>query len=191
MSLTPENIAEKEFTLGLRGYDKEEVRSYLQTVANSLSAAIDAASDSASAPGYAPDCEADEPSPKATTAGSADESATADDGTQPGSSTPDWSNLGDEIASVLRTAHEQANGLRADAESKASAIQAQAQQAADAAHKAAERDRTEAAASVAELAEQIAVLTSTRDEVLAELATLRSRLDDTIAASSGDKVSAS
>ena len=33
MALTPEEIAEKEFAFGLRGYDLEEVRAFLHLVA--------------------------------------------------------------------------------------------------------------------------------------------------------------
>lgn len=36
MSLTPEEIAGKEFTFGLRGYDQEEVRAFLQLVATQV-----------------------------------------------------------------------------------------------------------------------------------------------------------
>src|SRR5690606_3938595 len=39
MTLTPEEIAEKEFAFGLRGYDQEEVRAFLLLVAAEFQAA--------------------------------------------------------------------------------------------------------------------------------------------------------
>ncbi len=42
MSLTPDEIANKEFLVGLRGYDKEEVRSFLRTVAVAFGSASQA-----------------------------------------------------------------------------------------------------------------------------------------------------
>lgn len=236
MALTPEEIAEKEFALGLRGYDKDEVRSYLQTVAVGLREAIDAAAASSLATathGPSGDAKADKPEDTAK-ADEPESGTSASDGPAAAlvgaaAEPPDWSSLGEEIASVLRTAHEQASGLRAAAESEAATVRGQAQQDAEAAREAAERDRAEAetwleqaqsealdlvagaqsriddrlakaketanreaVASVAELSAQIAQLTNTRDEVRAELTTLRSRLDDTISTTtSGEKVSAS
>jgi DivIVA domain-containing protein len=49
MAITPAEIANKEFLVGLRGYDKDEVRAYLQTVA----AAFDAAPSADDATGEA------------------------------------------------------------------------------------------------------------------------------------------
>lgn len=206
MALTPEKVAEKQFTLGLRGYDKDEVRSYLQTVAVGLREAIDAASVAATLREAVAQPGSDAPA--------VDGHATALSGA---AATPDWSNLGEEIALVLRTAHEQANRLRANAESQAATVREQAQQDADADRGAAEQDRAEAAAalesaqhesldlvasaqariddrlakaketaareaeaSVAELTAQIAELTGTRDHIRAELSSMRSRIDGAI-----------
>lgn len=244
MAVAPEEIAEKEFTLGLRGYDKDEVRSYLQIVATDLREAIAAASTAATEGRADADSttEAVDTSAKngsATEGGgstkAADKATSSARGdaaaTIPGpadGATPDWSNLGEEIASVLRTAHEQANGLRSDAESQAASIRQGAQQEADASREAAEKDRADAAsalekaqsealdlvaeaqsriddrlakateaanreaeASVAGLTAQIGELTTARDEVRAELTTLRARLDDTLAATADETVSAS
>ncbi|QXC59522.1 DivIVA domain-containing protein [Aquihabitans sp. G128] len=204
MSLTPDQIAEKEFLVGLRGYDKDEVRSFLTTVADALRAASAPAGDGSAAP-------AEPAAPAPAAAGT------------------DWANLGDEIAAVLRTAHEQAATLRSDAETEvaalrqqadadatgtrsaaeahAEAIRAEAEQArAEAATKltaaqdealtlvAGAQDRVakmlessklraqqEAEASVAHLTAQIAELTSARDAAKAHLADLRTRLDKAIA----------
>lgn len=243
MALIPEEVAEKEFALVLRGYDKAEVRSYLQAVAAGLREAIHAASaaeasaDTAAAAAMAAKDATDamiaekansapaEASVAAvqamrTTTGAAPVNPAAD------GEASDWSNLGEEIAAVLRTAHEQANGLRSEAEAQAATIRNRAQQNADEARQASEKDRSEAAvalehaqrealdlvaaaqariddrlakakekarreaeASVAELTEQVRELTSTRDKVRVELTALRSRLDDSLAVTSGDTVS--
>ena len=244
MAFAPEEIAEKEFTLGLRGYDKDEVRSYLRTVAEDLRSVIEASSadaaDEAKGSSVADNTakvldtsgnngSGTEGTGSTKVAAKAISSANGDDAAAtpaPTASaaptpegTPDWSNLGEEIALVLRTAHEQANGLRSDAEAQAAAIRDQAQQEADASRQTAEKDRADAAsalekaqgealglvteaqsriddrlakaketanreaeASVAGLTAQIGELTITRDEVRAELTTLRARLDDTLAA---------
>lgn len=147
MSLTPDEIANKEFLVGLRGYDKEEVRSFLRTVSVAFTT-VQQAAEAAPAPEPEPVVEpvaahAPEPEPASTS-----------------SAGKDWAELGEEIAAVLRTAHEQAGGLRADAEAAAAATRREAeaeatatrQQAAAEAESvlaAAEQDRTEAAGKLA------------------------------------------
>jgi len=57
MAITSEEIAGKEFLVGLRGYDKDEVRAYLQTVAaafDALPAAAPAPANAAAAAAPAP-----------------------------------------------------------------------------------------------------------------------------------------
>ena len=210
MSLTPEEIAGKEFLVGLRGYDKDEVRAFLRTVSEAFAA-------SAAPP--PPVIEA-EPAPEALAP------APATPATATGI---DWSNLGEEIAAVLRTAHEQAAALRSEAASEvktlrqqadenAATTRAQADAHADDTRATAEQERLEATskltsaqdealalvadaqarvdkmletskvrakkeaeASVAHLAGQIADLTSTRDVARSSLAELRTKLDDAIA----------
>ena len=54
MAITPEEIASKEFLVGLRGYDKDEVRAYLQTVAAAFEALPAEAPAPAAAPAAAP-----------------------------------------------------------------------------------------------------------------------------------------
>jgi DivIVA domain-containing protein len=145
MSLTPDEIANKEFLVGLRGYDKEEVRSFLRTVAVAFGTARQAAE--VAPPAHEPVVEAPAPEPEPEPAPSS-------------SAGKDWAELGEEIAAVLRTAHEQAGGLRADAEAAAAAARQQAEAdaaatrnaaaaEAEAVRAAAEQDRTEAAGKLA------------------------------------------
>lgn len=152
MSLTPDEIATKEFLVGLRGYDKEEVRSFLRTVAVAFGNAQQEAADAAAAAPAAPE-PTPEPEPAPVAAPAPEPARSSDAG-------KDWAELGEEIAAVLRTAHEQAGGLRADAEAAAAATRHQAevdaaatrQQAAaeaEAVRAAAEQDRTEAAGKLA------------------------------------------
>jgi DivIVA domain-containing protein len=114
MSLTPEEIAEKEFLVGLRGYDKDEVRAFLNQVAQAFAAASGGSAPAAAA------------APAAASGGT------------------DWSNVGDEIAAVLRTAHEQAATLRADAERDVASLRSQAEADAETKKAAAERKHSEA-----------------------------------------------
>lgn len=207
MSLTPDEIANKEFLVGLRGYDKEEVRSYLRSVAVAFSSAQEAAEVAPPPPEPEPVVEAAPAPAPASSAGK------------------DWAELGEEIAAVLRTAHEQAGGLRADAEAAAAATRHQAEAdaaatrnaaaaEAEAVRAAAEQDRTEAAgklaaaqaealglvadaqarvdhlietsrqraqdeatASVAHLTAQTATLTEAREHLKTQLNDLRAKLD--------------
>jgi len=96
----------------------------------------------------------------------------------------DWAELGDEIAAVLRTAHEQAAGLRAEAEAEARAtrqqaetdaagIRSQASAAAEATRADAEQDRAEAATK----------LNSAQAEALGLVADAQARVDSLIESS--------
>src|SRR4051812_30731841 len=97
MTLTSEEIATKEFLVGLRGYDKDEVRAFLVTVAREFV--------TAGAP-QAADAPTGDPAPEAA---------------------GNWANLGDEIAAVLRTAHDQAAALKGEAEADATRIRSEAE----------------------------------------------------------------
>jgi chromosome segregation ATPase len=79
----------------------------------------------------------------------------------------DWANLGEEIASVLRTAHEQAERLRAQAAEESAAARAEAEAWAETARAAGEQDRTEAASRLA----------AAQDEGLALVADAQARAD--------------
>lgn len=210
MSLTSDEIADKEFLVGLRGYDKEEVRTFLRTVSKEFAASDQAAPHANGGPAPA------EPAPL-----------------QP-STQPDWSSLGADIAAVLRTAHEQADALRSGAEAEAKATRekadedaattrSQADAHAEDTRAAAEQERNDAEskltaaqdealglvadaqarvekmletskrraedgaeASVAHLTSQISELTSTRDIARSGLADLRIKLDETIDAAEAD-----
>ena len=96
MPMTSEEIASKEFLVGLRGYDKDEVRSFLKSVAGEFEAA--------SAPPPAPPAEAAAPEPAP--------SAMAD--------------LGGQIEAILATANQEASKLRAEAEADAARIRSEA-----------------------------------------------------------------
>lgn len=112
MALTSEEIAGKEFLVGLRGYDKNEVRGFLRTVATEFAEAGERPADTA---------DADDADAAAEPVVQEAEPAVA-----PSTGASDWSNLGEEIAAVLRTAHEQAAALRADAERQAEEVRSQA-----------------------------------------------------------------
>lgn len=159
MSLTPEEIAEKEFLIGLRGYDKDEVRSFLRTVSEAFSEASQEPAEPAAGPEPAPPV-APVAEPAAATSGG------------------DWANLGDEIAAVLRTAHEQASTLRSEAEAEVTALRQQAADEslvtrgradahAEETHAAAEQERNEAAAK----------LTAAQDEALKLVADAQVRVE--------------
>jgi DivIVA domain-containing protein len=157
MSLTPDEIAAKEFLVGLRGYDKDEVRAFLRMVATSVeehSAAAAVVPEPAPLPDPAP-----EPDPLPIR----DYSPSPAPAAAPSS---EWADLGEEIAAVLRTAHEQAAGLKAEAEAEADAIRARAEQ--DAAHLRAEAEQDRAAADTK--------LAKAQDEALALVAEAQTRV---------------
>jgi DivIVA domain-containing protein len=184
MSLTPDEIANKEFLVGLRGYDKEEVRSFLRVVAVAFSSAQEAAqAPPATEPEPAVEPVAGFPPPPQP------EPAAA------ASAGKDWAELGEEIAAVLRTAHEQAGGLRADAEAAAAATRQQAEADAhatraaadtdaEAVRAAAEQDRTEAAGKLAAAqAEALGLVADAQARVDHLLESSRQRAQDEATAS--------
>lgn len=148
MALTPEEIADKDFPVGLRGYDQGDVRAFLRTVADTVRELASAPPPPAPAPEPAP-----EPTPVPEPTAASAPAATPDP--QPAAPSPgpsggtDWADLGEEIAAVLRTAHEQAASLRADAERAAQATGAAAAAEAEATRAAAEADRADAATRLA------------------------------------------
>ncbi|MBX3284147.1 MAG: DivIVA domain-containing protein [Actinobacteria bacterium] len=184
MSLTPDEIATKEFLVGLRGYDKEEVRTFLRTVSVAFANVQQEAADAAAAePAPEP-----EPTPEPVAAPEPEPAPRGDAG-------KDWAELGEEIAAVLRTAHEQAGGLRADAEASAAAtrqqaeadaasIRAQAAAEAEAVKAAAEQDRTEAAGKLAAAqAEALGLVADAQARVDHLIETSRQRAHDEATAS--------
>lgn len=155
MSLTSEEIAGKEFLVGLRGYDKDEVRAFLRTVASAFD---QTSADAAGAPAQQSAPEA-QPAPAAAGGG-------------------EWSSLGDEIAAVLRTAHEQAAALKAATASEVASLRSRAEQ--DAAHTRAEAEAEAQAARAAaeqDRADAATTLTAAQDQALALVADARARVD--------------
>lgn len=163
MALTPEEIADKEFLIGLRGYDKDEVRAYLRTVADAY-----AAEASKPAPAAAPE---PAPEPEAPAAAPA-----------PAASGTDWASLGDEIAAVLRTAHEQAAALKADAEAEAARVRQESSEAAMATRGTADAYAEESrAAAEEERAGAASKLTEAQDEALRLVANAQAQADQMLA----------
>jgi DivIVA domain-containing protein len=109
--MRPEDILERDFLVGLRGYDKDEVRAFLSQIADehgALLAELDAVR-SAPAPAAAPVPAASAPEPKGD----------------------DFENLGASVAAILRTAKASASEVATEAEQKAAEIREAADQYAD------------------------------------------------------------
>ena len=100
--MRPEDIQNRDFLVGLRGYDKDEVRAFLAEVAAehaSLLAAVESGPTSAAVAAPAP-------------------SAPAND---------DFESLGAGVAAILRTAKEQAAEITNDAQTRAAAARDEAE----------------------------------------------------------------
>src|SRR6476619_5424877 len=124
MALTPEEIAAKEFLVGLRGYDKEEVRVFLNAVSVDYRALIvattpvEAEEDAATADGAVVTSVL--PTSEAPTEATEGDRPAVVPGAGTGTTSPeDWARMGEEVAAVLRTAHEQVAALKAKAEEEA------------------------------------------------------------------------
>jgi DivIVA domain-containing protein len=135
--MKPEDIQGRDFLVGLRGYDKDEVRIFLAEVA----AAHEAVLTELDAARTAPVVEAPAPAP-----------ATSDN---------TFDDLGASVAAILRTAQESASGIAGDAATKAAelkeaaeryatSLREEAEVARDMALDAAEGIKTQAAAELAE-----------------------------------------
>ena len=184
MAITPDEIANKEFLVGLRGYDKDEVRAFLHQVADAFSTLSTAPPPVPATPEGIMEPTTYEPAVAAPVAPTAS--------TATGS---DWAELGEEIAAVLRTAHEQAAGLRADAEAEARATRQQAETdaagirsaanaAAEATRAAAEQDRAEAATQLnAAQAEALGLVADAQNRVDSLIESSRQRAKDEAEAS--------
>ena len=185
MAITPAEIANKEFLVGLRGYDKDEVRAYLQTVA----AAFDVAPSADDAPG------------ESDSAGETDLSNLG------GQIEAILATARDEATKLRAQADSDTAKLRADADAYAESTRAEAEQVANEARqkltaaqddalglvadaqvrveKMIERSRVEAVnqaeAAVAGLTGQITELTTARDTSRGQLSDLRSKIDKALA----------
>lgn len=125
--MRPEDIQNRDFLVGLRGYDKEEVRSFLAQVASehaTLRAELDDARTVAMA-------RASAPVPAA-------------------SGSDDFENLGASVAAVLRAAKDSARELLEEAEERRVHALEAAEEAVRQAHADAEQIRTNATSSVAD-----------------------------------------
>lgn len=123
MAITPDEIETRVFSLVRRGYDPAEVDSFLKEVATTLAQAQGGL--------------ATPPAPAAPVA--ATEAAVAPAGAD------DFGRLGDEVAAVLRQAHESVATLRHRAEADAALIRQNAEREAALLRQDAEADRTAAA----------------------------------------------
>lgn len=130
MAMSPEEIAEREFLVGLRGYDKDEVRDFLTVVAEDYRSVLESATAPPDQAGAADVDTAAQPGEPEAAAAPPDV-AEAIPGAGTGTTSPqDWSRMGEEVAAVLRTAHEQVGALKArgeeEAEERRRAAEAQA-----------------------------------------------------------------
>jgi cell division initiation protein len=96
--ITPQEIESKQFTVGLRGYDQQEVTSFLHTVAADYKEALEATGGDGGAGAAVP-------APAAA----------------PSSGDP-YAAMGEEVAAVLRSAREAAGEVRKQAEQEAEAL---------------------------------------------------------------------
>ncbi|MDQ1396934.1 MAG: hypothetical protein QOG64_2193, partial [Acidimicrobiaceae bacterium] len=108
MPFTPEEIESKEFLVVLRGYDKEEVGSFLRAVAADVRNLQQEATSGAEAPAVAP----------ASVAAPVEDAAPAPApvSDSPAGGVDPFSDMGREMASVLRAASDAAAAIRQKAE---------------------------------------------------------------------------
>ena len=128
--MRPEEIQNHDFLVGLRGYDKDEVRAFLAEVAAehaALLAAVEQGRTEAAAP----------PAPAPA--------APAED---------DFESIGAGVAAILRTAKEQAAQITGDAQSRAAALRDEAEKVRHDAQESAQALREKAQADVDGLRQQ-------------------------------------
>ena len=143
VAISPDEIENKQFTIGRRGFEREEVEEYLGRVARQIRRL---------------DAELSEAEAAALAASTPVESDTVETPHQPKGPGPGatldediayftddrFTEFGDRMASLLRIAHEDAAEVRAKAESDAEAARAESEAAADTAAAAAAEVRAEA-----------------------------------------------
>ncbi|MGI9121246.1 MAG: DivIVA domain-containing protein [Acidimicrobiales bacterium] len=151
MPLSPEEIRSKDFLIALRGYDKHEVETFLHTVASELSQMMEELVLARTEGGQAPANNADA-----------------------------FSDLGDQVANIMRTAADSAAQLRSETEQQAAAIRASALE--EAGHAAAEaRLELDAASRLrAEAEQQAEQLRASQQEVAGIKNEARSELESAI-----------
>lgn len=142
MTMTPDEIADRKFLVGLRGYDRDEVRKFLVTVADDYRAVLEKSggrTNGTSAPAKTEEdsTEAEKPAVSAKPPAPVPEEST--DAPVATSSPEDFARMGEEVAAILRTAHEQVASLKRKAQEDADA------------HKAAVEERAELTKAEAEM----------------------------------------
>lgn len=170
MSLTPEQIAAKDFTVGLRGYDQDEVREYLQLLATEW------------------------PALGANLAAS-----TADGSTGPAlvSAAAVLERAHDESVEMRQSAAAEAEIARARARAVLSAAQQEALRLVAEAHARIERrggpapetsEEPAPTSTIEQLGEEISAMVKARDEVLEQLQVVQRRVDGAVEAAAADLV---
>ncbi len=129
MAIAPEKIADQEFQVGLRGYDRDQVRKFLSLVADDYRAVWEKSEGptngtSARDATAGPSSVATEPaSPHTPTPSEVKAGQTS----PPETTSPEvWAQMGDEVAAILQAAHEQAAALKRKAHQEAANAKAEA-----------------------------------------------------------------
>lgn len=172
MALTPDEIADKEFTFGLRGYDQDEVRAYLHLVAAAFS---EHARDAADAAG-----------------------TEISESTASSNAKVLLQKAHDEAVEIRQSATAEAEMVRARARAILSAAQEESLRLVAEAHARIDR-RTIGAGGTApqgggpggtveRLGEEISAMVQARDEVLRQLHDVKARLDHAVEAAEADPV---
>lgn len=204
MALTPEEIAGKEFGLGLRGYDQDEVRAFLRLVA--AQPGLAASTDAGVTPGAVDRPEAEVGVEAEVEVGTAE--STAEVGAAESTMSAEPMDGAAEAAALLENAHTEASRLRTEAEADAEHIRTRAAAVLAAAQDEALRlvadthARVEhrfqagngagssrgSSATVDELGAQIRTLIEVRDTTVEQVLELRRRLDSAIAETDAGRV---
>jgi DivIVA domain-containing protein len=162
--MRPEDILERDFMVGLRGYDKDEVRSFLAEIASDQAALLTELETLRAAPPVAAPAPA-EPAPVLVQAGPGDE----------------FENLGASVAAILRAAKESSSEITDAAETQAAATLQAAETQATEIREAAERYAESVRRQADEVRESAAAITeearASADAVLREANERAAQLD--------------
>ena len=189
MALTSSEIANKEFLVGLRGYDKDEVRAFLQAVAEAFDeqASGGTAAPAAAAPAAGGMSDlggqienilntARDEAAKLRSDAEADAAKTrADADTYAETTRAEAEQHANEARQKLTAAQDEALGLVADAQERVDKMIETSKAEAEA----------EARKSVAELTDQVGQLTATRDAGRDQLNELRAKIDKALSVAEG------
>ena len=136
MSLTPEEVESREFSITLRGFDQSEVIAFLQSVAADYRRALEAVENAGADTGR---MDRDRARPLGRLVPGM------------GAATDDFQTVGEKIADVLRSASDAAVGIRQQARQEAEDMIAAAAERADESEAAAKLHRDAMEAEIAEL----------------------------------------